>query len=178
MIPYWKGDLIESIESITEISVLIKWFNTDSVIKCNLSIMSHQRKRQRSSIWILPLMPTMCWSSNRIRDYDTWLEQRDHLNGLYIQTLASNEWFKSIGIYVSTSSVNQTCGIQLIHKLKLIIGILSYDISGRKNWNIYDQLNSLIRLSKTTLPIYLKQLEGIWIDIRIFKSNHHSYSYS
>ena len=115
-------------------------------------------------------------SENQLTTHD--LEQRDYLNGLDIRTSASNKRFKSNSIYILSSTLNQTCCIQFINTLKLIITTSSNDINWRKNWYIYSQLNSLLILSKTTDPIYLKQYEGIRIDTRRLRSNHHSCFYS
>ena len=114
-------------------------------------------------------------SENQLTTHD--LEQTDYLNELDIRTSASNKWFKSNSIYILSSTLNQTCCIQFINTLKLIITTAS-DINWSENWNIYSQLNSLLILSKTTDPIYLKQLEGICIEIRWLRSNHHSCFYS
>ena len=114
-------------------------------------------------------------SENQVTTND--LEQTDYLNQLNIRTSASNKRFKSNSIYILSSTLNQTRCIQFINTSKLIITTAS-DINWSENWNIYSQLNSLLILSKTTDPIYLKQLEGICIEIRIFKSNHHSCFYS
>ena len=114
-------------------------------------------------------------SENQVTTND--LEQTDYLNQLNIRTSASNKRFKSNSIYILSSTLNQTRCIQFINTSKLIITTAS-DINWSESWNIYSQLNSLLILSKTTDPIYLKQLEGICIEIRIFKSNHHSCFYS
>ena len=114
-------------------------------------------------------------SENQVTTND--LEQTDYLNQLNIRTSASNKRFKSNSIYILSPNVNQTRCIQFINTSKLIITTAS-DINWSENWNIYSQLNSLVILSKTTDPIYLKQIEGICIEIRWFKSIHHSSFYS
>ena len=114
-------------------------------------------------------------SENQVTTND--LEQTDYLNQLNIRTSASNKRFKSNSIYILSSTLNQTRCIQFINTSKLIITTAS-DINWSENWNIYSQLNSLLILSKTTDPIYLKQYEGIRIDTRWFRSNHHSCFYS
>ena len=115
-------------------------------------------------------------SENQVTTND--LEQTDYLNQLNIRTSASNKRFKSNSIYILSSTLNQTRCIQFINTSKLIITTSSNDINWRKNWYIYSQLNSLLILSKTTDPIYLKQYQGICIEIRWFRSNHHSCFYS
>ena len=114
-------------------------------------------------------------SENQVTTND--LEQTDYLNQLNIRTSASNKRFKSNSIYILSSTLNQTRCIQFINTSKLIITTAS-DINWSENWNIYSQLNSLVILSKTTDPIYLKQYEGIRIDTRRLRSNHHSCFYS
>ena len=114
-------------------------------------------------------------SENQVTTHD--LEQRNYLNQLDIRTSASNKRFKSNSIYILSSSVNHTRCIQFINTSKLIITTAS-DINWSESWNIYSQLNSLVILSKTTDPIYLKQYEGICIEIRRLRSNHHSSFYS
>ena len=114
-------------------------------------------------------------SENQVTTND--LEQTDYLNQLNIRTSASNKRFKSNSIYILSPNVNQTRCIQFINTSKLIITTAS-DINWSENWNIYSQLNSLVILSKTTDPIYLKQIEGICIEIRRLRSNHHSSFYS
>ena len=93
-------------------------------------------------------------SENQVTTND--LEQTDYLNQLNIRTSASNKRFKSNSIYILSSTRNQTRCIQFINTSKLIITTAS-DINWSENWNIYSQLNSLLILSKTTDPIYLKQ---------------------
>ena len=94
-------------------------------------------------------------SENQVTTND--LEQTDYLNQLNIRTSASNKRFKSNSIYILSSSVNQTRCIQFINTSKLIINISSSNINWSESWYIYSQLNSLLILSKTTDPIYLKQ---------------------
>ena len=94
-------------------------------------------------------------SENQVTTND--LEQTDYLNQLNIRTSASNKRFKSNSIYILSSNVNHTRCIQFINTHKLITTTSSNDINWSENWNIYSQLNSLLILSKTTDPIYLKQ---------------------
>ena len=93
-------------------------------------------------------------SENQVTTND--LEQTDYLNQLNIRTSASNKRFKSNSIYILSSTLNHTRCSQFINTSKLIITTAS-DINWSENWNIYSQLNSLLILSKTTDPIYLKQ---------------------
>ena len=58
-------------------------------------------------------------SENQVTTHD--LEQTDYLNELDIRTSASNKRFKSNSIYILSSTLNQTCCIQFINTLKLII---------------------------------------------------------
>ena len=101
----------------------------------------------------------VCWYIIWIWEsgYNSWLGTNRLSNGLDIRTSASNKQFKSNSIYILSSTVNQTRCIQFINILKLITTTSSNDINWSENWNIYSQLNSLLILSKTTDPIYLKQ---------------------
>ena len=140
--------------------ILWKWKPNKKRIDGRESQRNKGRKLKKNREWImirrfLLFVDRSFESENQLTTHD--LEQTDYMNELDIRTSASNKRFKSNSIYILSSTLNQTRCIQFINTSKLIITTSSNDINWRKNWYIYSQLNSLLILSKTTDPIYLKQ---------------------
>ena len=140
--------------------ILWKWKPNKKRIDGRESQRNKGRKLKKNREWImirrfLLFVDTSFESENEVTTHN--LEQRDYMNELDIRTPALNKRFKSNSIYILSSNVNHTRCIQFINTSKLIINISSSNINWSESWYIYSQLNSLLILSKTTDPIYLKQ---------------------
>ena len=156
----WINLLCKKWNSRWELGLILwKWKHNKKRIDWRERQRNKRRELKKNREWImirrfLLFVDTSFESENQLTTHD--FEQTDYMNELDIRTSASNKRFKSNSIYILSSTLNQTCCIQFINTLKLIITTAN-DINWRKNWYIYSQLNSLLILSKTTDPIYLKQ---------------------
>ena len=121
----WINLLCKKWNSRWELGLILwKWKHNKKRIDWRERQRNKRRELKKNREWImirrfLLFVDRSFESENQVTTHD--LEQRNYLNQLDIRTSASNKRFKSNSIYILSSTLNQTCCIQFINTLKLII---------------------------------------------------------